>query len=43
MRVISVFIALAILGLVLWLIPQTRRGMLVAAESVSVTMPRMLR
>jgi hypothetical protein len=43
MRVISVLFALVILGVTLWLIPQTRRGMLVAAESVSVTMPRMLR
>jgi hypothetical protein len=41
MRVVSVLFALAILGIALWLIPQTRRGMLVAAESVSITMPRM--
>ncbi len=41
MRVVSVLFALAILGVALWLIPATRRGMLVAAESVSVSMPRM--
>lgn len=42
MRVVTVLLALSILVVVLLLIPQTRRGMLVAAESVSVTMPRML-
>lgn len=41
MRVISTLMALVILAAALWLIPQTRRGMLVAAESVSITMPRM--
>ncbi|WP_281173715.1 hypothetical protein [Brevundimonas bacteroides] len=41
MRVISVLFALAVLVAALLLIPATRRGMLVAAESVSITMPRM--
>jgi hypothetical protein len=41
MRVISVLFALAILMAALLLIPATRRGMLVAAESVSISMPRM--
>jgi hypothetical protein len=40
-RVISVLFALAILVAALLLIPATRRGMLVAAENVSVSMPRM--
>jgi len=40
-RVISVLLALAILGVALWLIPQTRRSMLIAAETVSLSMPRM--
>jgi hypothetical protein len=40
-RVISVLLALAILGVGLWLIPQTRRSMLIAAETVSLSMPRM--
>ena len=42
MRVVTVLLALGILLVALWLIPSTRRGMLVAAESVSATMPRML-
>lgn len=41
MRLLSVVFAVAILGLALWLIPATRRGMLVAADTVSASMPRM--
>lgn len=41
MRLISVLFALAILVATLLLIPATRGGMLVAAESVSISMPRM--